>query len=103
MSEDKYASLRNLPFDVVARALGLDLSKFRQRKSGTEWAGNCPVHQPKRNGTAFSYSADGKWHCFSCNAKGRGALDLTMAVRSVGFTEAANILTPYASGAVVRF
>lgn len=69
MSEDRYRNLRELPFDVVAGALGIDLSKFKSRKGGTEWAGNCPIHQPKRNGTAFSYSADGKFNCFSCGQK----------------------------------
>lgn len=102
MSEDRYRNLRELPFDVVAGALGIDLSKFKPRKGGTEWAGNCPIHQPKRNGTAFSYSQDGKFNCFSCGQKGRGAIDLCMKVRGVGFAEAVNILTPYAAGAIAR-
>lgn len=101
MSGDKYRALREMPFDVVARALGIDLSKFRSRKGGAEWAGNCPVHQPKKNGTAFSYSVDGKWHCVSCQAKGRGAIDLTMAVRGLGFQDWVDLLTPYAATAAV--
>jgi hypothetical protein len=67
--EDRHRAIRELPFDIVADALGIDISKFRQRKGGTEWAGNCFVHQPKRNSTAFSYSVDGKWNRFSCGAR----------------------------------
>jgi hypothetical protein len=70
MSEDKHATLRNLAFDVVAGALGIDLSTFKSRKGGSEGAGNCPVHQPERNGTAFSYNVDGRWNCFQCERQG---------------------------------
>jgi DNA primase len=100
--EDRYRDLRNLPFDVLAGALGIDLGKFRQRKGGTEWAGNCPVHQPKKNGTAFSYNVDGRWNCFSCQAMGRGAIDVTMKVRGIAFQEAVSILEPFATGAMVQ-
>ena len=55
---------------------GYPLSDFKPRKSGTEWAGKCPVHKPKKNSTAFSYNVDGRFACFSCAAKGRGSHDL---------------------------
>lgn len=103
MSEDRYANVRELPFDIVAGALGIDITRFRKRKSDTEWAGPCPVHQPKKNSTSFSYSVDGRWNCFSCGQKGRGAIDLAKAVRSLGFQEAVAFLEPYAAGAIVRF
>jgi hypothetical protein len=57
------------------------------------------VHRGKRSGTAFRYSADGKWHCFSCNEKGRGAIDLVKAIRKVGFQEAVDLLAPHVSSA----
>jgi DNA primase len=72
--EDRHKALRELPFDVIARAWGLYFTKFKPRKGGAEFSGPCPVHQPKRNSTSFSYATDGKWHCFSCDATGRGAL-----------------------------
>lgn len=62
MSEDRYRGLRELPFDVVAGVLGLDLSKFKVRKSGTEHSGPCPINPPKRNSTAFSYAKIGRAH-----------------------------------------
>ena len=76
---DKYDSLRSLPLPSVASTLGIDLKRFKNRKDG-ELYGPCPIHRPKQNQTSFSYAADGRYHCFSCNAKGRGAIDLTKAV-----------------------
>lgn len=101
MSEDKHSVIRNLPFDVVARALDIDISRFKPRKNGSELAGPCPIHGPKRNGTAFSYSADAKWHCFSCEKKGRGAIDLVMQAKGVGFQEAVRFLEPLVTGNVI--
>jgi hypothetical protein len=69
---DKYDSLRSLPLPSVASTLGIDLQRFKTRKGG-ELYGSCPIHRPKQNQTSFSYAADGRYHCFSCNAKGRGA------------------------------
>ena len=37
MPEDRYRALRELPFPVAAQALGIDVSKFRQRKESSEW------------------------------------------------------------------
>lgn len=98
---DRHRPLRELPFQVLAIVLGFDLGRFRQRKGGSEWTGACPVHQPKKNSTSFSYATDGRWNCFSCSAKGRGGIDLCMAVRKVGFQEAVEILQPHAGQAVV--
>jgi DNA primase len=85
---------------VLAGALSIDISRFKRRKGNAEWAGPCPVHAPKKNRTAFSYSQDGKFHCFSCDAKGRGAIDLTMKVRGVGFQEAVSIVEPFSGSAI---
>jgi len=98
---DRYQQLRELPFVVVAQALGIDAAKFRPRKGGSEWSGPCPVHNGKRSNTAFSYNVDGAWHCFSCSAKGKGAIDLCMAIRKLGFQEAVRVLEPYAGAAIV--
>jgi hypothetical protein len=48
----------------------------------------------KTNTTSFSYVADGRFHSFSCNIKGRGAVDLVKAVRNVGFHAAVEFLRP---------
>lgn len=88
---DAYQRIRELPFSVVASALGIDMAQFSRRKNG-EYYGPCPVNPPKTNTTSFSYSAEGVYHCFSCKAKGKGGIDLTMAVRSVNFTQATEIL-----------
>jgi DNA primase len=98
---DRYQQLREMPFAVAARALGIDEGKFRPRKNGTEASGPCPVHGGSRSNTAFSYASDGRWHCFSCMAKGKGAIDLAMAVRGVGFQDAVALLEPHAGAAMV--
>jgi DNA primase len=73
--------------------LGVDLAKFKKRKGGELYGPCCiPPHEPKSNTTSFSYSPDGKFHCFSCEAKGRGAIDLVRAVRHCGFQEAVSFL-----------
>lgn len=84
---DQYDSIRSLSLQSVAPTLGIDLSGYKKRKGG-ELYGPCPVHKPKANQTSFSYAPDGKWHCFSCEAKGRGAIDLAMQVLHIGFKEA---------------
>lgn len=89
---DSHAALRNLPFAVVAPALGIDLKQFKLSKG--EYVGGCPIHQSKSNKGCFRYAEDGKFHCFSCNAKGRGSIDLAMKVKNIGFQAAVDLLTP---------
>lgn len=98
---DKYAHIRDLPFPVVAPSLGIDLKRFKVAGNG-EWVGYCAIHQSKTNQSCFRYASDGKFHCFSCSAKGRGALDLAKAVRSIGFKEAVAILEPLVGQAPVQ-
>ena len=76
---DSYEQVRSLPFPALAAALGLDLKRFARRKS--DWQGYCPIHQSKTNNNCFAYNDDGRFHCFSCNANGRGAIDLTKLVK----------------------
>lgn len=83
----EYDELRSLRLLSVLDLLGLQ-SEFKPRKGGSEWSGACPICKPKRNKTAFSFDATGRFHCFSCNAKGKGAIDLVMQVQGVGFKEA---------------
>ena len=51
-----------------------------------------PIHKPKNNHTSFSYAADGRFNCFSCGVKGRGAIDLTKLSRGIGFQDAVSML-----------
>jgi DNA primase len=97
---DQYEQIRSLSFPALAAALGLDISDYKQRKHGQEWYGACPVHRPKQNSTSFSYNQSGAYFCFSCNAKGRGALDLTKAVKACGFKEAVAFLEPFVGKSV---
>lgn len=90
---DKYEAVRSLPFETLASALGLDLSTFTLK--GKEWVGGCPIHQSKNNQGCFRYHETGVFHCFSCNAKGKGALDLVKAVKSIGFLAAVEFLSPF--------
>jgi len=85
---DKFAHVRELPLALVLSHLGL--GEFKKVKDG--WAGKCPVHQSETNEGCFRFTATGLWHCFSCEAKGKGAIDLVRAIRTVGFKEAVSIL-----------
>jgi DNA primase len=89
---DQYEQVRSLSFPALAAALGLDIDNYKQRKHGQEFYGPCPIHNPKQNSTSFSYAADGRFNCFSCNAKGRGAIDLAKLVKGLGFKEAVEFL-----------
>jgi DNA primase len=89
---DNYSALRSLLFAVFAPALGIDTNRFKRKRD--EWSGYCPVHNSKSNNACFNYSDTGKWHCFSCGSKGAGAIDLTKAVKQVGFKEACALLEP---------
>src|SRR4051812_23529438 len=75
----------------------LGFEDWKWRKSGTEGYGRCPVCQPKRNTTAFSFDDGGKFHCFSCSAKGRDSVDLVMAVKKCGFKDAVAFLESIAA------
>jgi DNA primase len=88
---DQHAALRSLPLSRVISWLGIP-GPWKERKGGTEWSGKCPLHKAAKNNTSFSFGADGKFHCFSCGSKGRGAYRLTMAYRKVGFQDAVDEL-----------
>jgi len=90
VSDDKYATARNLPLLGVLSALGS--TDWKPRKSGREWAGKCPVHQPKKNTSSFSFDVEGKYQCFSCSTKGKGAIDIVMAIKQIGFRDAVALL-----------
>jgi len=90
VSDDKYATARNLPLLGVLSALGF--TEWKPRKSGREWAGKCPVHQPKKNTSSFSFDVEGKYQCFSCSTKGKGAIDIVMAIKQIGFRDAVALL-----------
>lgn len=87
---DKYANLRTISFDNLASVLGIDLNRFKRKKE--EWQGYCPVHNSKSNNNCFSYHDSGKFHCFSCSAKGAGAIDLAKLVKEIGFQDAVALL-----------
>src|SRR5947208_1282702 len=88
MKVDQYQEVRSLPFPAICQVLGLDVSQYKLHKGGKEYQGKCPVHNAKQNNNSFSYNIDGRWHCFSCDAKGSGSIDLTKAVLKIGFQPA---------------
>lgn len=89
---DTYAHIRSIGFPALCSALGIDPAAFKQRKGGQEYYGRCPLHEAKTNTTSFSYHADGRFNCFSCSQKGRGAIDFTRAVKGCGFQDAVSFL-----------
>jgi DNA primase len=87
---DPYEHLRRFPLNVVLAHLGFE--EFRYRKQGTEGYGFCPIHGSKKNTTCFSFHDDGRFNCFSCSAKGPGAVDLVMQIQKTGFKGAVDVL-----------
>ena len=87
---DQHEHVRRYPLNVVLASLGFET--FKYRKAGTEGYGACPIHGSKKNTTCFSFDDDGRFNCFSCGAKGKGAIDLVKAVRQCGFQEAVTFL-----------
>lgn len=83
--------LRDIPLRDVLVLLSPG-SLWKSRKNNTEWYGACPVHKAKKNNTSFSFSLDGRFHCFSCGSKGRGAIDLVMAIKNTSFKDACSFL-----------
>ena len=92
--EDRHKALREIPFEALASLLDLSFGDFKRCKNDTEWKGPCPVHRPKKNNGSFNYADDGRFQCFSCGAKGRGSIDLVMAVRKCSFRDAVALLEP---------
>jgi DNA primase len=90
---DAYAHVRELPLLAVLTHLGC--SEFRKVKDG--WAGKCPVQKSEKNEGCFRLTAVGLWHCFSCDASGKSAIDLVQAVRQIGLMEAVARLEGIAS------
>lgn len=98
---DQYESVRNLPLEQVVSFLGF-AQEWKPAKGGSELRGKCPICQPKKNQTAFNIAPDGRFHCFGCEAHGRGAIDLVMAVRKVGFREAVEFLQSNSGNVVAQ-
>jgi len=96
---DAYEHVRRFPLNVVLAHLGFET--FKYRKSGTEGYGACPIHGSKKNTTCFSFNDEGLWRCFSCPAKGKGAIDLVKAIRKCGFQEAVETLKGIDLGSAV--
>lgn len=94
---DQYDRLRSLSLETVCKALEIP---FEFKKSGKDWRGKCPIHKSKDNDTCFRYHREtGVFHCFSCKAKGHGAIDLVMKVKSIKVQAAVELLQPYADTA----
>lgn len=90
---DRYAHLRQISLLTLFQSLGI-ASQWKSRKSGTEFYGRCPHpnHNPKQNQTSFSFDLDGKFYCFGCQWKGRGAIDAARGLKDCNFTAATELL-----------
>ena len=98
---DVYADVRALDLRHVLAFLGVS-TQWKSRKAATEWYGPCPLHEAKRNTTSFSFDAEGRFNCFSCGKKGRGAIDLTMALKGLGFREAVELLQSHLGNIIAQ-
>lgn len=81
---DLYSELRRIPLSVVLQSLGF--TDYKQK--GENWTGVCPFHNGKTRTFSFTES---KFHCFSCEKGGVGAIDLLKAFGK-SFTEAVEYL-----------
>ena len=60
------------------------------RKNGDELRGKCPIHPNAEGERSFHVNlAKNLFHCFSCDAKGSGVLELVAALEKVSIREAA--------------
>jgi DNA primase len=87
------ADLRALPILDVLLALGWDALAFKVRNRGTDFYGKCPIHGG--NDLTFSFSVDGRYECASCQARGRGAISLTMDVKKCAYEDAVAFLKAF--------
>lgn len=83
--------VRAIPLLSVFNLLGLQ-PQLKTRKGGTEWFGPCPACKPKHNQGNFSFDSTGRFNCFTCGIKGRGAIDLVKALKGCGFQQAVELL-----------
>jgi DNA primase len=99
MCPDPNAPLRAIPFQVLAKTLGIDLARFKRDERNKEWVGPCPYHKPKINTGCFHYHDDGRFNCFVClkGFSGRGAIDFVKLMQTVDFQEATEFLRRYAN------
>ena len=58
---DLNAPLRAIPFEAIAKALGIDLASFKRDECNKEWVGPCPYHKPKTNTGCFRYHDGGRF------------------------------------------
>ncbi len=72
-----------MPMPRLLEALGFEVNERTRRAP-------CPLHQG-RNPSAFSWTEDGRWYCFSCGAGG-DRIELVRAVRQCSFREAVEFL-----------
>lgn len=93
-----HEDIRAIPLSDVLAALGHS-GPWKERKGGSEKYGRCPLHGAKRNNTSFSFNQDGRFNCFSCGQKGRGAIDLAMKLRGCNFSEAVEWLKGFGASA----
>jgi hypothetical protein len=84
MAEDKHRAIRDLPFASLAGELGIDLSRSGSGTAGLSGQARAPRTRRRRRDSVFVL-AGGKFNCFSCRAKGRGAIDVAMAASGIGF------------------
>jgi hypothetical protein len=96
---DANASLRAIPFQVLAETFGLDLARFKRDERNKEWVGPCPYHKAKINTGCFRYHDDGRFNCCVClkGFSGRGAIDFVELMQSVNFQEATEFLRYHAT------
>jgi DNA primase len=95
-----HEDLRSRSLRDVLGVLGF--GEWKERKGGTEWFGACPVHGPKANRGSFSFDSEGRYHCFSCRVHGKGAIDLVMVVRKVGFQDAVDFLQSHLGNIIAQ-
>src|SRR5262245_36777576 len=92
---DAYADLRALPILDVLLALGWDAIAFKVRNQGTDFLGKCPIHGGRD--LSFHFSVDGRYQCVSCQTHGKGAIELTVAVKKCSYRDAVTFLEAFSA------
>lgn len=82
--------LQRLKDEVSVQRL-VETSGVELKKSGKDWLGRCPFHQPDTDPSLVVTPAKNLWHCFGCQIGG-GPIDWVMKSRGVSFRHAVELL-----------
>ena len=86
-----YESVHELPLKEVLEFLGFT-QDWKPETNSLDVHGAWPICLSRNDQTSFTLASDGTWQCAGCNARGKGAIDLVIAVKKLSFSAAVELL-----------